>query len=165
MDPLSIPAITIAILGLTTSIARETRSFYKEVKDASTEIAKFVEELDNLAVILKRLEDIARKAEENDNQYSDQMGANTEVTATARSGSVKSASRLAAVKKMMETDGPLCLCYKELLAFKDKLDRKDQSKLRRSIKWPFKKPEIHAITRRLNDLKSDLDMAINTDSM
>lgn len=46
-----------------------------------------------------------------------------------------------------------------MLVFKAKLT-KDQSRIKRSLKWPFEKPEVKAVIKRLRLLKSLLDTAI-----
>ena len=163
MDPLSISASSIAIFGLAKSLICGTRSFYKDIKDAPKHIAEFIQELENFEVVLKCLVDTVKKTEENDEQYNDQTGENPGVTTTGTSDGRKKASRLPTVQKLMQTDGPLFLCYEKLLGFETRLQRRDHSRLRKSVQWPFEKTEIQAITRRLGNLKTDLNMAINAD--
>lgn len=65
---------------------------------------------------------------------------------------------------MMDSNGPLAICFEEMLLFKKKLT-KDQVKVKRALKWPFKKDEIEAVVGRLRSLKSVLDTAIASDQL
>ena len=155
MDPLSLTASSIAIIQLTTDLITGTQKFYKSVKNAPEEISAFIEELTVFGTVLERLLSLARKAE------------TTRLSQAAQNGVVENsreASRLPMLQKMVHADGPLITCYEEMLVFKGRLTL-TQSKMKMSLKWPFKKDEIMAIVRRLRILRSIMDSAIASDQL
>ena len=65
---------------------------------------------------------------------------------------------------MLKDDAPLSICYKEMIAFKTKLVTDKSRKLKKALKWPFRKEEVVALVRRLRHLQSILNTAIATDN-
>ena len=143
MDPLSITASAIAIIQVTSELVTGTRSYYKNVKNSPKEISELVQGLKCFHIVLNSLKDISQKVDENPKHPVDQL---------ARDDSPQQEiSRLPMLQKMLEADGPLSLCYNEMLEFQRKLT-KDQSSFERSLRWPFKKDEIKAVINRLRNL-------------
>ena len=156
MDPLSITASAITIINGTTDLISACRSYYKNVKGSTKEIAELVHELESFDIVLKSLEDISHKTDEKSKPQKQQFARDDILE--------EETSRLPMLQKMLEADGPLSLCYNEMLVFKRKLT-KHQSSRRRSLKWPFQKDEIKVVISRLRDLKSLLDTAIAGDHL
>lgn len=156
MDPLSITASAIAIIQVTTDLIDGARSYYKSVKNAREEIAELVHELESFDVLLKTLKDTSQRADALNKQQTDQLVPSV--------GCQRRVSRLPMLQKMMEADAPLSSCYNQMLLFKTKLTR-DQSRVKRSLKWPFERDEIKAVIKRLRNLKSMLDTAIASDHL
>ena len=156
MDPLSITASAITILNVTTDLISACRNYHKCVKGSTKEVAGLIHELESFDIVLKSLEDISHKTDEQAKQQIWQLGQDDI--------SQQDTSRLPTLQKMLEAGGPLSLCYNEMLVFKRKLT-KDHSGLKRSLKWPFRKDEIKAVTSRLRNLKSLLDTAIARDHL
>lgn len=155
MDPLSIAASAVAIIQVSTELVIGTRNFYKSVKNTPTEISALVDELDSLKVVLEHLESFSREA---------QVSKASQIIANGSPGSHQKATRLPMLQKMMEANGPLSICYEEMLRFLTKLT-KDGSKVKKFLRWPFEKDEIIAVLGRLRNLKSVLDTAIATDQL
>ena len=156
MDPLSIAASAVSIINVTTDLITACRSYYKSVKGSTKEVAGLIHELESFDIVLKSLKDVSRETDEKAKQQIEQSGQHGE--------SQQETSRLPTLQKMLEAGGPLSLCYNEMLLFKRKLT-KDQSGLRRSLKWPFQKDEIKIVISRLRNLKSLLDTAIARDHL
>lgn len=155
MDPLSITASAIALIQLTTELIKGIRNYCKDVKNAPIEIAEFLDQLQLLGAVLERLKHISQKTEA------------TFLSQTSANGNIQSLqkdSRLPLLQKMLEGDGPLAICYEEMLTFQKKL-RKTQSRIKKSLKWPFEKDEIKDAVTRLRNLKSVLDTAIISDQL
>jgi len=155
MDPLSVTASAITVIQLTTELVKGIRKFYKNVKDAPKEVAEFVDELTALGIVLERLKDISQKADVASLSY-------IAVNGTVQNG--QRAIRLPTLESMTKADGPLAICYEEMLAFQRKLT-KHQSRLKQSLKWPFEKPAITDSIAHLRNLKSALDTAILSDQL
>jgi hypothetical protein len=153
MDPLSVTVSAITIITLTTDLIIWTQDYFQSVKTAPKEIAELVDELIIMSVVLENLRNISQKVEVPDR---------SQIGLTSNSESQQKASQLPMLKKMMEANGPLTICYKKMLSFKTKLT-KDQSKIKKSLKWPFEKDEIMVVVSRLRSLKSVLDTAIASD--
>ena len=153
MDPLSITASTITILELTTELIKGTRNYYKSARSAPKEVAELIDELTTFNVVLQRLKFTSERAK---------AAASQQTTGVVLSQ--PNHVSLPMLEKMLAKGGPLTLCFEEMLAFKVKLT-KDQSKLKRSIRWPFQKEEIQVVVQRLRNLKSILDTAISTDQL
>ncbi len=157
MDPLSIAASTITIIQLTTELLTATYKYYKSAKNAPNEVSELLDELTTFGVVLEHLKIISQNARAAVSQKNNAKGTNFG-TQDAKTG------YLPMVQKMMESGAPLTVCYDEMLAFRMKLT-KDQSKVKKSLQWPFRKAEIQAIVHRLRNLKSNLDTAISSDQL
>jgi len=155
MDPVSVTASAIAIIQLTTELLTTTRKYYKSAKSAPGEIAELIDELTAFGVVLEHLKTISQNAR----AVKLRQNAANGVTSNSSNDSC-----LPMLQKMMEQGGPLTICYDEMLAFKMKL-AEDQSKLKKSLKWPFRKDEIQAVLHRLRNLKAILDTAISSDQL
>lgn len=151
MDPLSVTASAITVIQLTTELIKGTRQYYKDVRNAPKEVAEFVDELTALGIVFERLKNISQKAEA------------ASLSPIAMHNKHK-ASCLPTLENMTKVDGPLAICYKEMLAFQRKLTR-DQSRLKKSLKWPFEKAEMTDSIAHLRNLKSALDTAILSDQL
>jgi hypothetical protein len=155
MDPLSITASAITIIQLTFELIQGTRNYYKNVKNAPREIAEFLDQLETLGTVLERLKQTSEKADA------------AQSSQTALNGGVQSsqnASCLPLLKEILRADGPLAICYEQMSAFKRRLN-KDQSRFKKSLKWPFEKDEIKEAVTRLRNLKSVLNTAILSDNL
>jgi len=155
MDPLSVTASAITIIQLTTELIKGTRNYYKNVKNAPKEIADFLDQLEMLGAVLERLKHTSEKADAKSSSKPRIHGGIQ---------SPQNASPLPLLKKMLQTDGPLAICYEEMSAFKRRLS-KDQSRIKKALKWPFEKDEIRDAVTRLRNLKSVLDTAILSDQL
>lgn len=155
MDPLSITASAITVIQLTTELVKGTRNYYKDVKNAPKEVAEFVDELTALGIVFGRLKDICQKAE---------AASLSNIAGNDALQRKPKAFYLPTLESMTKADGPLTICYKEMLAFQRKLT-KDQSRLKKSLKWPFEKAEITDSIAHLRNLKSALDTAILSDQL
>ncbi len=155
MDPLSITASAITIIQLTIELIKGTRKYYKDVRSAPKEVLEFVNELTALGVVFERLKDISQKAEA------------ASLSHIAVNGAVSQQHKafcLPTLKSMIKADGPLVICYGEMLAFQSKLT-KDHSRLKKALKWPFEKAEITDSITQMRNLKSALDTAILSDQL
>lgn len=155
MDPLSITASAIAIIQVTADLITGTRSYYKSVKGSSQETADLLQELESFGFVLESLKGISQKVDERTRQI-DQFACDD----TPQQETI----HLPILQKMFEADGPLSLCYNEMLEFKRKLT-KHHSSLKRSLKWPFQKDEIKAVVDRLRNLKSLLHTTIHRENL
>ena len=156
MDPLSITASTISIIQVTSELIIGCRSYYKSVKNSPEEIAEILQELESFDVLLRSLKDISQSADKTPQQQVEQW---------ARHDIPQQKTNcLPMLQKMLEAGGPLSLCYHEMVVFKRKLT-KDQSRFKKSLKWPFQKDEIKVVISRLRNLKSLLDTAIARDQL
>ena len=163
MDPLSVTASAIAILQLTTSLIKITHSYAKQVKNARKEIKKLIEELTNLSIVFENLQAISERTD----QYVAQRAETAVTRHVPTAGPTYNQSEdspLPTVQKMIEAGGPLQMCYNQMLAFQAELT-KNQSKIKKSLTWPFQKEDIKEVLRHLRNLKSDLDTAINSDAL
>lgn len=154
MDPLSVTASAIAIIQLTSALVKGTRTFFQSVRNAPKEVSELVDELTIFGAILERLKSTSQKADE------------ARLHASAN-GAVKVSqkdARLPMLHKMIKADGPLDICYAEMVAFEEKL-AKDPSRIRKSLKWPFRKDEVVAVVLRLRNLRSLLHTAIASDQL
>ncbi len=155
MDPLSITASAITVIQLTAELLKGIRNYYKDVKNAPKEVAEFIDELTALGIVFERLKDISQKAEA------------ASLSHIAVNGAVQHKQKafcLPTLGSITKADGSLAICYKEMLAFQRKLT-KDQSRLKKSLKWPFEKAEINDSIAHLRNLKSALDTAILSDQL
>ncbi|KAL6714577.1 hypothetical protein ACLMJK_008002 [Lecanora helva] len=155
MDPLSVTASTIAIIQLTSEVISGTRDLYKTLKNAPKEVAELIDELAVFSDVLERLRDICQKA--------DGPGISTALP-THANGATQKSLRLPTLSKMIKADGPLALCYERLLAFKERLINED-SKIKQSLKWSFRKEETVLLVKRLKNLRSILNDAIVSDHL
>lgn len=71
--------------------------------------------------------------------------------------------RLPATCKMLEPGAPLEICHNQMMEFQKKLS-KDKTKVRKVLKWPFQKDEVHAVIGRLRNIQSVLNTAIMSDT-
>ena len=154
MDPLSATASAIAIIQLTTNLITRCRRYYKSVKSSPEEIVELIQELESFDIVLNSLKDISQKADKATKQQVDQHARNDIPQ--------QETSSLPMIQKMLEADAPLSLCFSEMVVFKTKLI-KDESRFKKSLRWPFQKDEIKSIISRLRNLKSLLDTAIARD--
>ncbi len=155
MDPLSVTASAIAILQLTTELLGGTRNYYKSARNAPKEVAELIDELTTFGVVLEHLKTTANNAKTTELQQDKASGS----TSSPRSG-----NSLPMLQKMMEGGAPLTICYDEMMAFKTRLT-KNQSRVKKSLKWPFQKDEVQTVVYRLRNLKSILDTAISSDQL
>jgi len=155
MDPLSVTASAITVIELTTQLIKATRKYYNNVSNAPREIAEFIDQLNILGGVLERLKHTSLRAD---------ATLQSQITTNGGAQSSQVASRLPLLRKMLEVDGPLAICYGEMVAFQKKLGR-NQSRIKRSLKWPFEKDEIGGVVARLRNLKSILDTAIISDQL
>lgn len=155
MDPLSVTASAITVIQLTTDLIKGTRKYYNNAKNAPKEIAEFIDQLNILGGVLERLKHTSLKAD---------ATLPSQVTNNGGVQSPQVVSRLPLLTKMLEVDGPLAVCYEEMSTFKKKLGR-NQSRMKRSLKWPFEKDEIGQAVIRLRNLKTILDTAIISDQL
>lgn len=156
MDPLSVTASAVAIIQLTTALIKGTRRYYKSLKDAPKEIASFIEQLESLGAVLERLKHTSEEAD---------AIPTSQPTTNGGIQNAPSSNRLPLVKRMLQVDGPLAICFEEMLAFRAKLCQDKPSKIKRSLKWPFEKDDIRNAVTRLKELKSVLDTAILNDHL
>ena len=155
MDPLSVAASAIAIIQLTEELLKATRSTYNIIKGAPKEIAGLIDELVAFGVILENLKILSQNAQ----TARLQQNANNSGNTYSQSG-----HDLPMIRKMIDVNAPLNICYNEMLSFKVKLD-KNQSRVKKSLKWPFQKDEVQSVISRLRKLKSILDTAISNDQL
>lgn len=151
MDPLSITASVIAILQLSNTVYKAARGFYTGVKDAPKEIKLLLEQLEAFNDILIHLSDVAAKAEKHDK--------GSAMHETSHKGTF-----LPSVKKLLEPDAALRLCFGEMQQFMERVTGQNSS-MKKVLKWPFQKEEIYRTTGRLQRLQSLLEFAIATDNV
>lgn len=155
MDPLSATASAITLLQVTTELVKVTRKYYKNVKNAPKEIADLIDQLNLFTAVLDRLKETSEKADATSPAH---------IAANGSNSNSQTAGRLPLLKRMLQEDGPLFICYQEMLTFKRKLSA-DQSRLRKSLKWPFEKDEVGSAVARLRNLQSALETAIVSDNL
>lgn len=155
MDPISITASAGTIIQMTFELITGIKSYYKSVKGSSKEVADLLQELESFGFVLESLKGISQKMDR----------ATRQIDQFACDGTPQQETfHPHILQKMLEADGPLSLCYNEMLDFRRKLTR-HQSNLNTSLKWPFKKAEIKAVVNRLRNLKSLLDTAIHRENL
>lgn len=156
IDAFSITVSAIAIVQSITDLIIGTRSYYKCVKYSTKKIVGLIHELESFDILLKSLKGTSQRADENHKQQIGSLARNV--------GPQHKASRPPMLQRMMEADAPLSPCYNQMLAFTTKL-AKDQSGVKRSLKWPFEIYQIKAVIRRLRIFESLLDTAVANDHL
>ena len=135
MDPLSVSAGIVALVQLTSTVVH----YLSEVKDGPKELQKLRLEIPSLLNILFRLQDQANQAEQDD-------------------------SFLPNLGLLNGTDGP----FEQLRTVLEKLAAKvapteGLGKLRKTLKWPFDKKEIHEILNTIERQKTLFNLALQND--
>ena len=143
------------IIQLTSELVTGVRKFYKSAKNQPKDVAALLDELNNFGIVLESLKELSRNADAVRAQNATVMGA-TSISSVG--------TDLSTAKKLMTKGAPLDVCFEEMAAFQVKL-LQDQSKIKKSLKWPFQKDEVLSVVSRLRRLKSILDTAISKDQL
>lgn len=151
MDPLSITAGIIAVLGVTLKVLDICYEYNNSFKNASKDLSKVIEEIISLRTVLETLQQLARKVE------------NADPTAV---------SRLPSLRLLSEPqDGPLVKCLAVLEALKQKLNPPSlngQAKSKRkalmdALSWPLKEEDTKTTLENIGRFKATLNLAIIAD--
>lgn len=149
MDGVSTVASVIAVVQITQAVGKALRDFYRDLRDARSEIEQLYDSVVSLETIAKGLESLVAKSGQ------DMMN----------------------VALLEDPEGPLKKALKELQSVKttlgvevlagstfQKIKLSVRKELRRSIGWPFKKGDVMAIVQRLESHRNILmmDISVNT---
>ena len=150
MDPLSVTASIIAVLQATEAVIILCCNYRSACKNASWELPRILEETRSLRDILRRLEELADKAE-------------------ASSGAGK--PDLQALQHLCQPQtGALPQCLQELASLEAKLKPpgwtpigSKRSALAQALVWPLRKAETERTLKSIEYFKSTLSLALSLD--
>jgi sulfite reductase alpha subunit-like flavoprotein len=137
MDPLSISASIIAVLGATIKVLELCKAYSETVNNASKELLRIIEEVESLRSVLTTLQQLAEKAESKD--------------AVAE-------SRLPTLKVLSDPDkGELVKCRSELEALIQNLNPPSlngqapskRKAVMRALGWPLKEKETRTTLEKI----------------
>ena len=151
MDPLSVTASVIAVLQAANSVMAVCYDFRAAIKDRPWALTRITNSINELRLILGRLEEAANESE----LKLDDM----------------SVARLSTLESLCQEGGTIRNCYDELIALERKLGSgnwagKEGSKrkaLIQSIGWQYKGKDVEDVLKKLEGYKSTLNLAINMD--
>ncbi|KAL9023502.1 MAG: hypothetical protein Q9196_007161, partial [Gyalolechia fulgens] len=148
MDPLSISASVITLIGATHEIVTICYNYAAAAKGAPWALSKMIDELNNLRRVLESTERLSRNEDDAD-------------PATIR--------RLEHIRQLCDTkDGSIT---KELESLKKKLrppkwantDGSRRQALMKSLIWPLKEREAEKTLQNIERMKSTLQLALTAD--
>ena len=148
MDPLSITASIVALVGATKTVLSICYNYRAAVKGADWELFRIIEEVESLRGVLQGLERLAKQAKDAD---------------PAAVSQLPQLTRLCDPKT-----GTLALCFLELQTLERKLippgwTEGSDSKFRKLIQalgWPLRKAFVKETLENLERLKASLDLDI-----
>lgn len=151
MDPLSVTASVIAVLQAANTVISVCYDFRAAIKDQPWALTRITNSINELRLILSRLEQVANESESNFDETN--------------------LARLTTLKVLCQEEGAISNCLTELKKLEKKLvpgswAGKDGSKRRaliQSIGWQFKGKEAEEMLQRLEGYKSTLNLAITMD--
>lgn len=151
MDPLSVTASIIAVLHAANSVISVCYDFRAAMKDQPWAMTRITSSINDLRLILSRLEQVANESELNFDE--------------------RSLARMSTLEALCQEGGAISNCFAELRALEKKLvpgswAGKNGSKRRaliQSIGWQFKGKEADEILQRLDGYKGTLNLAITMD--
>lgn len=139
MDPLSLTASIIAVIQTTLVIVDTCYQYKSTVSNSSKEVTRIIQQLNSLRSVLERLIEIL------DNESPD-------------------STRLSTVASLARKDGPLEGCVRGLEELKVRLQPKTGwAKTKVALVWPLKEKEERKVLSDLNDMKTTLHFALETD--
>ncbi|KAE9362799.1 hypothetical protein N431DRAFT_306139, partial [Stipitochalara longipes BDJ] len=151
MDPLSVTASVIAVLQAANAVISVCYDFRAAIKDQPWALTRITRSINELRLILSRLEQVANDSELNFDETN--------------------IARLNTLEMLCQEGGAISNCLEELKTLEKKLvpgswAGKDGSKRRaliQSIGWQFKGKEAEEMLQRLEGYKSTLNLAITMD--
>ena len=151
MDPLSVTASIIAVLQASEVVISICCNYRSALQGTSWEVSRVLEEVRRLRNVLRKLEDLADKAE----------------TESRTEDSV-----LPTLRQLCEPkSGSLAQCLKALTALEKKLTPRDwigpdgskRRHLTQALRWPLKRKETEQSLEMIEHFKSTLNLAISLD--
>lgn len=140
MDPISLTASAIAILQLSGAIINVCYKYRSQVKGASKDASRIINELNDLRTVI----DCLFLLLEDENS--------------------ESALQKSALGRLAEADGPLGRCEACLNDLAKKLEPKDGWRaVKAAILWPLREPEMMKILQDINSTKSTVQLALAAD--
>ena len=151
MDPLSATVSVIAVLQAANSVISICYDFRAAIKDHPWAMTRITNSINELRIILGRLEQVANESELKSNDTS--------------------STRHSALEVLCQDGGAISNCYEELRALEQKLGSGGwaiNKGIRRrafiqSIGWQFKGKEAEDMLKRLDGHKTTLNLAITMD--
>jgi hypothetical protein len=151
MDPLSVTASVIAVLQAANTVIAVCYDFRAAIKDQPWALSRITSSINELRLILGRLEQVANESELNFDETN--------------------IARLTTLEVLCQEGGAISNCLAELRTLEKKLvpgswAGKDGSKRRaliQSIGWQFRGKEAEEMLQRLEEYKSTLNLAITMD--
>lgn len=121
-EVLGLAASVIAVIQITTSVVTQVYNYGQNVKNAKADLELVDRELKDLNVILKKLEDLALRAEKSD----------------------QGLEKWQSLVPLKKSDGPLKDCRKALAEIEGQLTpvTGKAAKLAEKAKWPWKKEKV-----------------------
>ncbi|KAL8935840.1 MAG: hypothetical protein Q9216_005232 [Gyalolechia sp. 2 TL-2023] len=149
MDPLSVTANIVTLIGATHDVVTICYNYKAAAKGAPWALSKIIDELNNLRRVLESIERLYRDDDDTD---------------------PSTLSRLQHVKQLCAKDGSITkeleglakqLCPPKLAS----VDGSRRQALMKSLQWPLKEGEAKKILRNVERLKSTLELALTADHM
>src|SRR5436189_3788063 len=143
MDGISAAASILAVIQISGQVINLCRTYYSEVRDASTDIQRLREEITALQNVLTKVADMANTSD-----------------------SVK----LSTLDLLNQPDGPAQQCLTELITLAAKINPgqgKDTMKQfgLRALKWPFSSKEVGRAVTAIGRHKATFNLALAADQM
>jgi hypothetical protein len=140
MDPISLTASAIAILQLSGAIINACYKYRSQVKNASKDASRIINELNGLRTVIDCLF-LLLEAEDNEKLL-----------------------QKSALGRLAEADGPLGRCEACLNDLAKTLEPKDSWRgARAAILWPLKEQELTKVLQDINSTKSTVQLALAAD--
>lgn len=151
MDPLSVTASVIAVLQVANTVISVCYDFRAAIKDAPWALTRIMSSINELRLILGRLEQVANESELT---FDD-----------------TNVARLTTLEVLCREGGAISNCFQELVALEKKLvpgswagnAGSKRRALIQSIGWQFKGKDAEETLQRLEGYKSTLNLAITMD--
>jgi hypothetical protein len=143
MDGISAAASIITLVQISAQIINLCRTYYSQVRDASTDIQRLREEITSLQNVLTKVADLANAPD---------------------------SAELSTLGLLNQPDGPAQQCLTELIALAAKLNPgqgKDTMKQfgLRALKWPFSSKEVGRAVTAIGRHRATFNLALAADQM
>lgn len=142
-------ASIIAFIQLASAVTNVTVKYYLQVKEARSDIRRLENEVNDLQSVLRKIVEV--------------IDDDTEPAVAAQ--------KLTALSLILEKDGPLATCQRELSTVAARLEKADGGREKdsmrkfgiRALKWPFSSKEIQGTLEVLERCKGTFNLALSAD--